>query len=187
MSTRMLTTTRACLPFLLFVCLNCGLSARATDTQTAQRCGVKQDEAAIRIFADSDGHGWHEYQDIKSVPELQLNGGTSAQLWVGNRGRSLVSIQEPEEDFTAYSDYCFDKSGHLVQLRYELRTAWGWGYRVEGSFADRKLNSEISQFFNTKTDQPINKPDDADNIPEALKPHIYPRKSGLPFFKLLSK
>jgi hypothetical protein len=173
--------------FLSLIYLSYGFPARAGGTQTAERCGANQNESAIRIFADSDGHGWREYQNIKGVPEIQLSSGAVAQLWPGSRGNLLVAVEEPGEDFTAYTEYCFDKAGHLVQLRYELRTAWGWGYREEGSFANRKLKPEISQFFKTQTDKPINRPDEADNIPEALKPNIYLKKSGLPFFKLLSK
>jgi hypothetical protein len=186
--TRRVRTTRICsILFVYLVCMSCSFVTRAAGTQTAQRCGASQDQPAARVFADSDGLGWHEYQNIKNVPELQLNGGSAALLWLGSDGNLLVGVQEPGEDFTAYTDYCFDRTGHLLQLRYELRTAWGWDYREEGPFSNGKLKREISEFFSPETEQPIKKPEQADDVPDALKPHIYLKKSQLPFFKLLSK
>jgi hypothetical protein len=173
--------------FVSLACMSCNFPAWAAGTQTAQRCRANQDQPASRVFADSDGKGWHEYQNIKDVPELQLNAGSAARLWSGGNGNLLIRVEEPGEDFTAYTDYCFDRIGHLLQLRYELRTAWGWGYREEGSFANRKLKPEISEFFSTKTEQLIKKPEQADDVPDAMKPHIYLWKSRLPFFRLLSK
>ena len=167
--------------------MSCSIVARAAGTETAQRCGANQEQPASRIFADSDGQGWHEYQNIKSVPELQLNSGSAARLWTGSGGNLLVRVEEPGEDFAAYTDYCFDKTGQLQQLRYELRTAWGWGYREEGPFANGKSKPKISEFFSTETEKPIKKPEQADDVRDALKPHIYLNKSQLPFFKLLSK
>jgi len=148
---RSVSTMRSLLVlFISLACLTCGLAARAAGTQTAERCGANQDQPASRIFADSDGQGWHEYQDIKKVPELQLGSGAAARQWLGS-------------------------------------TAWGWGYREEGPFAAMKLKPNTSEFFSTKTEQPVSKPEEADDIPEALKPSVYPKKSLLPFFKLLSK
>jgi hypothetical protein len=173
--------------FVSLVFLSCDSSVCAAGTQTAQRCGADQQKSPSRLFADSAGKGWKEYENIKKVPELQLNRGAAAMLWPGAGGNTLVALEEPGEDFTAYTDYCFDKFGHLIQLRYELRTAWGWGYREEGAFTNRKLKLEISQFFSTVTELPIDKPEQAEEVPEALKPHIYTKEAHLAFFKLLSK
>jgi hypothetical protein len=160
---------------------------RAAATQTAEHCGANQDEKATRFFADSDAHGWHEYRDIKSIPEVQLNVGSTARLWPGSNGNSLLNIEEPGEDFNVYTDYCFDKTGHLLYLRYVLRTAWGWGFREEGPFSNGKLEPEIAEFFATETGKPVKKPEQADEIPDAQSPHLYLTKSQLPFYKLLSK
>ena len=173
--------------FISLVCMSCSFAAGATATQTDQRCGASRDQPANRVFADFDGQGWHEYENTKTVPELQLNGGVAVQVWPGSHGNLHVGIQEPGEDFTGYTYYCFDRAGHLLHLRYELRTAWGWGYREEGPLGHGKFKPETAEFFSTTTERLIEKPEQADDVPEALKPRIYLKKSQLPFFKLLSK
>ncbi|PYU77913.1 MAG: hypothetical protein DMG50_29345 [Acidobacteria bacterium] len=91
------------------------------------------------------------------------------------------------EDFNAYTDYCFGKTGQLLSLRFELRTAWGWGFREEGPIVNGILRPRTSEFFNTKDELAVTKPEQADDVPEALRPHLYARRSRLPFAKLLSK
>ena len=100
---------------------------------------------------------------------------------------ALIRLEEPGEDFAAYTDYCFDKAGQLVAVRFELRTAWGWGYREEGPVVNGKLTRQTSEFFSTKTEAPITRPEQAADIADALRPHLYARKSRLPFATLLSK
>jgi hypothetical protein len=170
-----------------FLWLVCSLHVRAGQTRTAQRCGVDQDQAPMGVYADFDGKGWRQYQNAKSIPELELNVGAAAFLWSGSNGNQLVSLQEPGEDFAAYSDYCFDKSGKIIQLRYELRTAWGWGFRQEGAFTKNSFRPETGEFFDTVTGQRIERPDQANDIQDALKPRVYRTTSQLPFSKLLSK
>jgi hypothetical protein len=182
--------------------MNCGLlasvlcllavttttAASTGKNATAQRCGVDQDEPAQRIFADPDGkHGWREFQQITDVPELELGFGESARLWAGGDGNLLIRAEEPGEDFAAYTDYCFNKAGQLVQIRFELRTAWGWGYRQEGPIAKGSIVAQTSEFFSTKTGESITKPDQAADVADALRPHLYLLKSQLPFSKLLSR
>jgi hypothetical protein len=139
---------------LLAVTVN-GLASTGR-TPTAQRCGVDQDQPAQDIFADPDSkNGWHEYRNMKDVPELELGFGESARLWAGREGNLLIRTEEPGEDFAAYTDYCFNKAGQLVQLRFELRTAWGWGYRQEGPITNSAIATQTSEFFSTKTEAPI--------------------------------
>ena len=173
--------------------MNCGLlasvlcllavttttAASTGKNATAQRCGVDQDEPAQRIFADPDG--------LTDVPELELGFGESARLWAGGDGNLLIRAEEPGEDFAAYTDYCFNKAGQLVQIRFELRTAWGWGYRQEGPIAKGSIIAQTSEFFSTKTGESITKPDQAADVADALRPHLYLLKSQLPFSKLLSR
>jgi len=156
--------------------------------QIAQHCGVDQDRPAQRFFAVPDEqHGWQEYRSIEDVPELELGIGQLARLWAGPDGNALIRVEEPGEDFSAYTDYCFEKTGGLMQLRFELRTAWGWGYREEGPVVDGALAPRMSEFFGTKNEVEVAKPEDADDIAQALKPHLYTRKARLPFARLLSK
>ena len=158
------------------------------ESPTAQQCGVEQDRLAQRIFADPDGeHGWSEYRSVKDVPELHLGFGQLARFWAGPDGKALIRLEEPGEDFNAYTDYCFSKTGHLLSLRFELRTAWGWGFREEGPIVNGTLRPRTSEFFNTKDGLPVTRPEQADDVPDALRPHLYARTSRLPFAKLLSK
>jgi hypothetical protein len=169
---------------LLYAGLGSPLGA-TTGTKIAERCGANREQPPIRSFAAPEGKLWREYKNVKAIPELDLNAGAAAFLWKGTTGNVLVNLQEPGEDWRAYTDYCFGAAGDLLFLRYELRTAWGWGYRQEGSFAGGKLSVESSEFFDTQTERAIKKPEQADDVPDALKPAIYSRKSKLPFFKLL--
>ncbi len=138
------------------------------------------------MFADPDGKNeLKEYRTMDAIPELSNDGGAFARLWTGTDGKVLIRIEEPGEDFAEYSDYCFDRTGQLIQLRFELRTAWGWGYRTEGPILKGTLAVKMGEFFSTKTEAHIKRPQQADDIPDALKPGICLKKSKLPFFKLL--
>ena len=174
--------------FVLILCIGPPTVTRAAQSSTARRCGVDQHQPAQRIFANPDGkHGWREYPSVEEVPELENDAGESAFLWTSHNGSILVSTQEPGEDFAAYTDYCFDSTGQLVQLRFQLRTAWGWGYREEGAIRKGLLVPETSEFFDTKADLHIAKPEQAADITDALKPRLYLRESQLPFHRLLTK
>jgi hypothetical protein len=174
--------------FVLILSIGPLTGARAAQSPTAQKCGIDQHQPAQHIFANPDGKlGWREYRSVKDVPELENNAGEFALLWTGHNGSILISTQEPGEDFTAYTDYCFDSTGQLVQLRFQLRTAWGWGYREEGAIRKGLLVPETSEFFDTKTDVHIAKPEQAADISDALKPRLYLRESQLPFRRLLTK
>jgi hypothetical protein len=173
----------------LFWSILCLLTATANTGKNAaaERCGADQARPAQRIFVDPDGKkGWHEYRRLADVPELELGFGESARTWEGSDGNLLVRTEEPGEDFAAYTDYCFNKAGQLIQITFELRTAWGWGYRQEGPIAKDSLVAQKAEFFSTKTGEPITKPDQAADVADALRPHLYLRKSQLPFSKLLS-
>jgi hypothetical protein len=166
----------------------CALAAHSAESSIAQRCGAHDDRPAARIFASpEEGKGWREYHDIKRIPDLQLSYGIASRVWPGPDGNIFVKLEEPSEDFSAYTAYCFDGAGHLIYLGYELRTAWGWGFREQGSFANNRLNVEKPEFFSIEIGQTIAKPEQAADVPDALKPRIFPTKAALPFFNLLSR
>jgi hypothetical protein len=169
---------------LMLLCNNA--PARAAITQTAQKCGAKPDEPPQRVFADPDGlDDWREYKELKAVPEGNPDGSGFARLWAGSNGQEFVLVQWSNQDWAWYAEYCFDKSGQLTQLRYELRTALGWGRREEGSFANGKFAAQTSEFFSTESGQSIKRPETASDFESALEPQIYQKKSQLPFSKLL--
>jgi hypothetical protein len=176
--------------FVLFIALTTFLSTAAfagPATVTAQRCGVNQSNRPQHILATPDGNAWRTYGTVSEIPDLSTDGGESANYWTGQDGNVLVSTFELGEDFYIYTDYCFDRSGRLIQLRFEIRTAWGWGFREEGPVAGDTLKPATSGFFNTSSDEPTAKPDGANDIPEAMKPKLCLRISSLPFAKLLGK
>jgi hypothetical protein len=174
---------------VLVLCLSVqatNASAQVVKSSTALRCGIDPEKSAARIFANPDGtHGWREYRNVKDVPELALGMGQFARLWTESHGMVLIRLEEPGEDFAAYTDYCFDKDGQLIALKFTLRTAWGWGYQEEGPVTSGEFTPQTSEFFDTTNEAPVKRPEQADDIPDALKPHIYTRKSRLPFAKLL--
>jgi hypothetical protein len=161
-------------------------ATKADTTDAATLCGVDQSKDAYRIFADPDGKNWKEYSNVNVLPELTPDVGASAvQMWVAKDGNTLFSTQDPEQDFSIYTDYCFNPTSELIQVRYQLRTAWGWGYRSEGPVVKRVFKPKTSEFFAMSTGVQTDKPDGADDLPWATKPKLYLQKSQLPFFKLL--
>jgi hypothetical protein len=142
---------------------------------------------AKRVFAKlDDGRAWREYKNLDKVPELTLDGGISAELWQGAGGSVVIRTVQPGEDFWIYTNYCFAESGELERIRYEIRTAWGWGYRLEGQVTTGTLHGADQLFFKIETGRPIAKPSQADDLAEALKPTLYLRTRFLPFSRLLN-
>jgi len=106
-----------CVLLLCLFTLAASTSARAVESSTALRCGIDPEQSAARIFADPDGkRGWRAYRNVKDVPVLELGIGQFARLWTGAHGLALIRLEEPDEDFVADTDYCFDKN-QLVALR----------------------------------------------------------------------
>jgi len=169
-----------------FVALSVLAGPLLLSAESAQApCDVNAKILRARTFATTgDPHRWKEYKSIADVPELDTDGGQSAQVWHDNQGRPLVYTVEPGEDFWTYTRYCFDKSGQLTRVGFEVRTAWGWGYRLEGAVLGGALHPHSSGFFDTENGQPIEKPKDADGVPGALTPKLYPTFSKLPFARL---
>ena len=162
---------------LLFLC----------SSTAAQKCSWDHNQPPQHIFANPDGKSdWREYETFKEVPELHLDSGSFAKVWSGRDGKTHVSMQDLGEDFNTYADYCFDASGQLISLKYQLRTAWGWGYRTEGLIRKGVLVPSTEEFFSTQSGARIAKPEQAEDIHDALKPQLYLHKSQLPFFKVLS-
>jgi hypothetical protein len=154
----------------------------------AQLCGVDESKPSARVFADPDGKdGWHEYRTARDVPEMTPSFSDFASLSVGKDGKFLIQMMEPGEDFDTHTDYCFDKPGNLLQLGFELKTYWGWGFREQGPIEKGVFHPGTSEFFDTKTERVISKPGGADDIPDALKPRFYLQETRLPFWKLVSR
>lgn len=140
-----------------------------------------------RSFARIDDQGtWREFPSIQDIPDLDTDSEDTAQFWQSAHGQPSVYIVESGEDFSIYTRYCFGNAGNLERLGFEVRTAWGWGYRLSGSVLRGKLHVNSSAFFSTDDERAIARPEGASDIPEALRPTLYLTMSKLPFARLLS-
>jgi len=161
--------------------------AQAEKDVTAEKCGVDFQKPAARVFVDaSEKEPWTEIRDIRTLPDVNLNdGGKVARLWKGSDGNELVFVEEPGEDFDVASEYCFDKDGAISRIRFQVKTAWRWGFREEGAVNDGAIAEETKEFFDMDTGEKTSKPNGANDIPETLKPKVYTKITELPFAKLL--
>lgn len=140
-----------------------------------------------RVFAQMSGtNAWQEYQSIDKVPDLGTDGGISAELWRRSDGNLSVRTDEPGEDFLIYTRYCFLKDGRLERIAFEIRTAWGWGCRLNAAIEKGAIHASRSEFFDTATERSIPRPEQANDIAEALKPKLYLSAEQLPFFSLIT-
>jgi hypothetical protein len=171
----------------------CALACSPSNAQIARaaiakQCHVDLLQPAERVLAQvDDQQPWRIYKQLGDVPELSLGSGISAEMWEGNKGSFLIRIVEPGEDISSYTEYCFNNVGRLDYLAFELRTAWGWAFRMEGSVRNGTIHTESTGFFSTKTAKPIPRPEEADDVHEALEPKVYLEAKKLPFFGLLPK
>jgi len=155
----------------------------------AAPCDMNPGEPAQRVFAQVDAqHDWAEYKSIQAVPQLSLNGGVSAEIWMAPKKDMLVRTVAPGKDFQAYTESCYSGRGYLVYVRYELRTAWGWYYRAEGPIIMSRFHRSTEQYFDAKSNQPlVVRPQQADDFPDMLIPVLQMRSELLPFAKLLER
>lgn len=174
-------------PVILFAFTTGTVQGATPQANTEQRCGIESERPPQMVFAKvDDQQPWKEYKRVEDIPELSLGFGVSAEAWNGRNHALLIRTEEPGEDFNAYTEYCFDQSGRLVQVAYELRTAWGWGLRTGGTVIGGAIHADSRVFFSTENERPIPKPEGADDVRDALKPSLYLTLDRLPFSKLLS-
>jgi hypothetical protein len=169
----------------LVVCLvTIGSSAIAF---AAPACSLKvRMPAGARTFAKiSNQSNWQEYQSLDAVPELSLASGMSAQFWRPRHGTQSATLVEPGQDFEIETKYCFDEVGELESVSFEIRTALGWGHRVEGTVRGGVFNESSSEFFRLKDGKTTPQPDFVGGIPQALEPKLYSSVGKLPFAGLL--
>ena len=167
----------------------CGLTFLAVPvTFAAPACDVKAavPQSARTYAKTGDQEGWREFRSVQDVPTLGTDGGMSAQLWRDETEASSVYMVVPGEDFWTYTRYCFGRGGQLERVSFEVRTAWGWSYRLEGQVIKGTLHSDSAEFFSTKNDRPISRPESASDISGALRPTLYLTTSKLPYAHLLA-
>ena len=169
----------------LVLCLvTIGFSASAF---AAPACSLKvRMPAGARTFAKVNNQSdWQEYRSVDAVPELSFAGGMSAQVWHPKYGKQSVTLVEPGQDFEIETKYCFDEGGELESVSFEIRTALGWGHRVEGTVKGGVFTESSSEFFRLKDGKTISQPDWVGEVPQALEPKLYSSVSKLPFAGLV--
>jgi hypothetical protein len=172
--------------FVAFVvCLvTIGFSAMAF---AAPACSLKVSmPAGARTFARVNNQSdWQEYPSLDAVPELSIASGMSAQFWRPRHGTQMVTVEEPRQDFEIETKYCFDEVGELETVSFEIRTALGWGHRVEGTVKGGVFKERSSEFFRLKDGKTIPQPDWVSEVPQGLEPKLFTSVSKLPFAGLL--
>jgi hypothetical protein len=154
----------------------------------AGRCAPALERARDRIFANPGSQSWKEFGDLKDMPYLDGNNGEFIFTIRTDFRNSFVHLMREGEDNSVSEENCFGASGGLLSLRYEMRTAWGWGYEDERSFSiEGKALHHRTRFFDTDSNKTIQRPRQADDVPGFLKPEIYRSLDSLPFSALLKK
>jgi hypothetical protein len=146
---------------------------------------VKMPKYARTFVKTNTQSDWLEYQRFDSVPALRPGRGVSAQFWESDGGTHTATMVEPGQDFQIETTYRFDKEGELESVRFEIRTALGWGHRAEGTVTGGVFSERSSEFFGLDDGKTIPQPDFVGGVPAALKPKLYLSVSELPFAGLL--
>lgn len=187
-------TTRNCFRLLLSLAtallfITAASNSRAAVNSAAPACGVEDARPPQQVFADPDSkQRWSEYPGVMDASDLPNDSGANyAASWTGSEGKVLIMMQGDGEDLGSYTHYSFGKTGELLSLKFERRTAWGWGFREEGPVHNGVSKANVAEFFETTNEKRIRRPRDASTIPEALKPTIYKQLRRLPFANLIQK
>ena len=149
----------------------------------AQVCGIDTARASDGVFAKDKQ--WQKYTSLKDVPEASQE--ELAQVWRGEQG-SFVQIAATTSGFARYYEYCFDRSGKLARLNYEVRSPYGWGFARTNVMKDGDLTPITQRFFGLKSNRTIPKPpDEARDNQWALYPKVYKSFDKLPFAKMIAE
>jgi hypothetical protein len=158
----------------------------------AARCGRGLEKAKERIFA-ADTQGWAEYPDMKHVPRMDVHGSQLRAEPVfavksSAAGRHYVRSVQYGAGSATFQGSCFDESGKLVFVQYQMRTGDGWGYEDVRKFNPQgKQTSQDVRFFDTLKNTAIPRPQDADKRQPFTTPNIYQTFDSLPFIAALKK
>jgi hypothetical protein len=148
----------------------------------AVQCAPDLDKSRERFFANPGAKRWKEYTSAKQIPPLSgSNGEEMIVVKTSSAGLHYVHTESHGEDSAHYQQSCYDQVGTLRSMHYEMRTAWGWGYDEIRRFDDSgKLTQRSSYFFDTSNNERVNRPAQADDVPDFLKPEIYQTFGSLP-------
>lgn len=143
--------------------------------------------SSARTFVKTDSQSsWREYRNRETLPELALNGGTSAQFWQERSKTRFVNTIERDQDYLVYTRYCFASDGKLEAVGFEIRTFLGWGLRSEGIVNDGHFQRRSDEFFSLKDGKSISQPEGVGDAPARMAPPLYLTLAELPFADLLT-
>jgi hypothetical protein len=140
-----------------------------------------------RVFANAgDQREWREYRTLDDAPAPKAKGDMLGEFWQVNKKARSAYLVERGQDFKISTRYCFDESGNLEGIGFEIETALGWGHRVEGTVSGGTFAASRSEFFNVETGKTLPRPGGIEDVPGALQPVLYLNQSELPFASLLT-
>ncbi|HYL91723.1 MAG TPA: hypothetical protein VEW69_01060, partial [Alphaproteobacteria bacterium] len=103
-------------------------------------------------------------------------------------GRHYVRSVQYGAGSATFQGSCFDESGKLVFMHYQMRTGDGWGYEDARTYNPQgKQLSQDVRFFDTLKNSTVPRPQDADRRPDFTKPAIYQTFDALPFTAAFKK
>jgi hypothetical protein len=135
-------------------------------------CDVEE-PASIQKFMKVDSRPWSKHSE--PIPD-----GDETEVATIKAGKETLVVIDSDTagDILTHEELCYGGSGRLIRSTYEVRTAWGWGYREEAPEA---------YFVRLSDGHRIPVPNDPMDGAELAKHPPYKRISALPFAALINK
>lgn len=159
----------------IYVALLCSLLMASTyaASVTTKPCVIPT-AVTPRTFSNNSGH-WREYNTKADIPA-----DPDSDERIESFGTDVIAYFFANEDRSSSTISCFDASGKLESLNFEVRTAAGWGYREQRNLERGILIVTAKSYFSTEKGEQIPRPKNAGDTPAATRPQIFPKLSDLP-------
>ncbi|MBZ5523876.1 MAG: hypothetical protein LAP21_16700 [Acidobacteriia bacterium] len=161
----------------------------AAPKSLAAQCGKGLEGAPKRVFSNASDQGWQERTGAKPAHHDAVSmGGQTFEVFTSPVGRHFVRAVNYGTGSATFQTNCYNESGKLQSMHYEMRTGQGWGYEDMQEFSlQGKRLSHTTRFFNTEDHKQIARPPEADSFPDFTKPTIYQSFEALPFITAFKK
>lgn len=143
-------------------------------------CSWPKDERPSVILEQVDDSNWKQVE--RESTDLQGDVVSVARVYGAGPIRRVTISSSIAGDIEEASLYCFQVDGRIDELRFEARTAWGWGYKKEISYHSGRTHS-AEQYFDLRTRRPLKKGTEESWIAEHVQECLFVSK--LPFYSLL--
>lgn len=141
---------------------------------------------SARVFGKVNDQGnWNEYRSFDQLPKLEPESGMYALYWNPTKKSHSVYIVQLQQSFYIQTRYCFDNTGKLEGVNYEIGSHLGWGHRQEGQVVNGGFDPTKAEFYRTMDGKSIGKPFGPGAVPHELKPTLYMSMNDLPFASFL--